>query len=390
MSAAEKPTLGIAMVGHGLMGRAHSHAWQNVAAIFDLPVAPVMVVLCGRDGAAVERERCRLRWKDGSTDWRAAIERPDVQVVDICTPSASHPEIALAALAAGKHVLCEKPLANSLTEAEAMAQGAAQALAVGARSMVGFNYRRVPAVGLARQIVAAGRLGEIRHVRAQYLQEWLVDPTFPLTWRLTHEEAGSGALGDLASHLVDLATHLLADEVTSVSSLLRTFVAERPSPTPRSDADAAARSSDVRGVVTVDDASLFLAQFSLGGVGSFEATRVAAGNKKAMRIEINGTAGSLRLNFERLNELELFEGADDENAGFRTILVTEPHHPWMSGWPSGHVIGWEHTFVHQARDLLTAIGNDHDVFPNFSDGLQTQRVLAAVETAHRSRQWEAV
>jgi predicted dehydrogenase len=254
--------------------------------------------------------------------------------------------------------------------------------------MVGFNYRRVPAVELARQIIAVGRLGEIRHVRAQYLQEWLVDPAFPLTWRLTQEEAGSGALGDLASHLVDLTTHLLADEITSVSSLLRTFVGERPFPAPRSDPDAVARSPGAHGAVTVDDASLFLAQFSLGGVGSFEATRVAAGNKKAMKIEINGTAGSLRFNVERLNELELFEGGDD--AGFRTILVTEPRHPWMSGWPAGHVIGWEHTFVHQARDLLTAIGEDRDVFPDFGDGLQTQRVLAAVETAHRSRRWEPV
>ena len=374
------------MIGHGFMGRAHSNAWCSVASAFDPPVVPVMTVVCGRDAAALESARSRLGWASASTDWREAIERPDVGLVDICTPSASHPEIAIAALAAGKHVLCEKPLANSALAAESMAQAAATARLGGVLSMVGFNYRRVPALELARQLIAEGRLGEIRHVRAQYLQDWLVDPSFPLTWRLRSEEAGSGALGDLGAHIVDLTSHLLADKVTSVSSLLKTFVEQRP----LSENAAGSRQGSATGAVTVDDASLFLARFGGGAIASFEASRMAAGSKNAMRIEVNGTAGSVRFDLERLNELKLFERGDD-TAGFRTILVTQASHPWMSAWwPPGHIIGWEHTFVHQARDLLAAIGEDRDASPDFRDGLYTQRVLAAVETAHASRRWERV
>ena len=240
--------------------------------------------------------------------------------------------------------------------------------------MTGFNYRRVPAMALARQLVTDGRIGQIRHVRASYLQDWLVDPSFPLTWRLQRERAGSGALGDLGAHLVDLAQYLTGELVAGVSAATATFVRERPLP---EAADGGARS----GPVTVDDAAVFTARLRSGALASFEATRFAAGRKNQLRIELNGDRGSLAFDLERLNELQFCDRADDlAEAGFRRILVTEPGHPYLSAWwPPGHVLGWEHTFTHQVRDLVTAIAAGTDPAPSFQDGLQVQRVLAAVE-----------
>ena len=379
--AADRPVLGVGMVGYAFMGAAHSQAWRTAPHVFDLPLRPAMVALCGRDATAVRAAAGRLGWASAETDWRALIDRDDVALVDVCTPGNSHAEVAIAALDAGKHVLCEKPLANTLAEAQAMADAAGRAASRGVRAMTGFNYRRVPAVALARQLVADGRIGPIRHVRASYLQDWLVDPAFPLTWWLQRERAGSGALGDLGAHIVDLAQYLTGELITGVSSITATFVGERP------------LEGGGSGPVTVDDAALFTARLSSGTLASFEATRFATGRKNQLRIELNGERGSLVFDLERLNELQFSDRSEPPaTAGFRTILVTEPGHPYLSAWwPPGHVLGWEHTFTHEVRDLVTAIAHGTDPAPSFRDGLQVQRVLDAVErSAEHESSWTSV
>jgi predicted dehydrogenase len=379
-SQPDTPELGIGMVGYAFMGAAHSRAWATVAQVFDVPLRPRMAALAGRDGAAARAAAHRFGWRHAETDWRALIDRDDVQLVDICTPGDTHAEIAIAALAAGKHVLCEKPLANTLAEAEAMAAAAARAERNGVRAMVGFNYRRVPAVALARRLIMDGQIGTLRHVRASYLQDWLTDAAVPLTWRLQRERAGSGALGDIGAHAIDLAQYLSGEPLTGVSGLMTTFVTER--------SPAGASSGAEKVPVTVDDAALFTGRLPSGAVALFEATRFAAGRKNALTIELNGDLGSLAFDLERLNELNFYDRTESETtAGFRRILVTEPDHPYLEGWwPPGHVLGWEHTFVNQARDLLTDIAADSDPEPSFADGLQVQRVLAAVQhsAAHAS------
>ncbi|MBW5421120.1 gfo/Idh/MocA family oxidoreductase [Streptomyces sp. BG9H] len=378
--AAGKRPLGVGMVGYAFMGAAHSQGWRTVGRVFDLPVDPVLAAVCGRDAGAVRAAADRLGWAAAETDWRALIARDDVDLVDICTPGDSHAEIAVAALEAGKHVLCEKPLANTVEEAEAMAEAAERARARGQVAMVGFNYRRVPALALARRMVAQGRLGALRHVRLTYLQDWLVDAGFPLTWRLLKEHAGSGALGDLGAHIVDLAQYLAGEQVAGVSALTETFVRERPileGPSSGLTASGGTR----RGTVTVDDAALFTGRFPSGALASFEATRFAAGRKNALRLELNGSEGSLAFDLERLNELSFHDHTEPAaSSGFRRILVTEPEHPYLDAWwPPGHGLGYEHTFVHQARDLLHAIATGARPEPSFADGLCVQRVLAAVE-----------
>ncbi|BCJ32016.1 oxidoreductase [Actinocatenispora sera] len=368
-------TVGVGMVGTAFMGAAHSQAWRTVNRVFDLPVTARMAVICGRDPARTEAAASRLGWAATETDWRALIDRDDVELVDICTPGDTHAEIAIAALAAGKHVLCEKPLANTVAEAEAMAAAARDA---GTVAMCGFTYRRVPAVTLMHDLVAAGRIGRIRQVRACYLQDWLVDPAAPWTWRLSADRAGSGALGDLGAHVIDAVRFLTGAEFESVSALTETFVTERPLPGGTGNAP-----------VTVDDAALFLARLSGGVVGTFEATRYATGRKNALRIEVNGTLGTLAFDLERLNELEFYDGGQlSAEAGFRRILVTEPDHPYLSAWwPPGHLLGYEHAFTHQARDLLAAVGGGDPVRPSFEDGLAAQRVLDAVGRSARDSTW---
>ncbi|MET8892989.1 Gfo/Idh/MocA family protein [Streptomyces albogriseolus] len=375
-----KPPLRVGMVGYAFMGAAHSQGWRTVGRVFDLPLRPEMAVICGRDADAVRAAADRHGWAEAETDWRALVERDDIDLVDICTPGDSHAEIALAALAAGKHVLCEKPLANTVAEAEAMARAAQEARDRGQAAMVGFNYRRVPATALARRMVEEGRIGTLRHVRVAYLQDWLVDPQFPLTWRLRREQAGSGSLGDLGAHIVDLAQYLAGERLAGVSALTETFVRERPLPTAPSSGLAAVSAAGT-GPVTVDDAAVFTGRFASGALASFEATRYATGRKNALRIELNGERGSLAFDLERLNELEYHDGTGDATyGGFRRILVTEPDHPYLDAWwPPGHGLGYEHTFAHQARDLVHAIAEGRSPEPSFADGLQVQRVLAAVE-----------
>ncbi len=382
--------LGIGLIGYAFMGAAHSQAWRSAPRFFDLPLDPQLNVLCGRNAEAVRAAATKLGWKETETDWRKLLGRDDVQLVDVCTPGDSHAEIAIAALEAGKHVLCEKPLANTVEEAEAMTAAAEKAKAQGIRSMVGFTYRRVPAIGLARRLVADGKIGTIRHVRAQYLQDWIADPEAPLSWRLDKEKAGSGALGDIGAHIVDLTQYITGDTIGEVSARLETFVKERPVAAEHSGLAGTAGAE--RGPVTVDDAAVFLATFRSGALGVFEATRFATGRKNAIRIEINGSLGSLAFDFEDMNLLHYYDATEDSRtAGFRRILATEPDHPYVAAWwPPGHLLGYEHGFTHQVVDLVTAIAEGVDPTPSFADGLQVQRVLAAVETSSTSRQWQEI
>ncbi|MEC8445263.1 MAG: Gfo/Idh/MocA family oxidoreductase [Actinomycetota bacterium] len=377
-------SLGVGMIGYSFMGAVHSHAWRTVGRVFDLGVDVDMRVICGRNEEAVTAAAAKYGWQSEETDWRAVIARDDIDIIDVCTPGSSHEEIAVAALNAGKHVICEKPLANTVAEAERMA---AAAQASSGKSMVAFNYRRVPALAYARELVRQGRLGRIFHVRAVYLQDWIIDPEFPLVWRLVKEEAGSGALGDLGAHIVDAAQFVTGSQITNVSGELRTFIDERPL-VGETHLLEATKSAE-RGKVTVDDAALFLANFDNGAVGTFEATRFASGRKNGMAIEVNGEKASLRFEFESMNELWVHDHTvDGKDAGFRRVMVTESDHPYVEGWwPPGHVLGYDHTFTHEFRDFVLDIVNDRAPEPSFADGLYVQRVLDAVE---RSAQAQSV
>ena len=379
----EPRELGVAMIGYAFMGAAHSQAWRTAPAFFDLPITPRLRVVCGRDAEAAGAVAERFGWESVETDWRAVLERDDVDLVDICTPGDTHAEIAIAALEAGKHVLCEKPLANTVEEAEKMASAAREAAARGVRAMVGFTYRRTPAVALARRLVEEGRIGTVRHVRAQYLQDWLVDGDAPMSWRLDRTRAGSGALGDIGAHIVDMAQFVTGDRITSVSGVMETFVTSRPLAGEHGTLGGTSSGEGERGTVTVDDAAAFTARFASGALGVFEATRFATGRKNALRLEVNGSLGSLAFDFEDMNVLEVFDAREDaRSAGFRRVLVTEADHPYVAAWwPPGHGLGYEHGFTHQVVDLVTAIADDTDPRPGFDDGLAVQRVLGAVEAS---------
>lgn len=370
--AAAKP-FGVAAIGYAFMGKAHSNAWRNVASFFDVPSFE-QKVLVGRDPEQVAEAAAKYGWSESATDWRSVLERDDIHIVDICAPGWMHAEIAIAALEAGKHVLVEKPLANTLAEAEAMAEAAAVARSRGVQSMIGFNYRRVPALALAKELIAEGRLGTVRHVRAAYLQDWLVDADSPMTWRLKKETAGSGALGDIASHAIDQVLFLLGDTVTEVSGRLHTFVDSRPG-------------ADGPEQVTVDDAAWATLALASGAVASVEVSRMAAGKKNSLTMEIYGDKGSLLFDLESINELGFMDATVPvREQGFRRILVNEPEHPYMDAWwPQGHVIGWEHTFTHEIRDFLLAIDAGTAPSPSFDEGLAVQKVLAAIEESANNK-----
>lgn len=364
--------LGVAAIGYAFMGKAHSNAWRNVASFFDVP-AFEQKVLVGRDATAVADAAAKYGWAESATDWRTVITRDDIDIVDICAPGWMHAEIAIAALEAGKHVLVEKPLANTLAEAELMTAAAAKARARGIQSMIGFNYRRVPALALAKELIAEGRLGTVRHVRAAYLQDWLANAQAPMTWRLRKETAGSGALGDIASHAIDQVLFLLGGQVTEVSGRLNTFVTQRPGK------DSAGQ--DGIEEVTVDDAAWATLSLASGAVASVEVSRVATGRKNSLQIEVYGDKGTILFDLENLNELGFLDAtAPVREQGFRRILVNEPEHPYLAAWwPQGHIIGWEHTFTHQVRDFLTAIKDGTQPSPSFEEGLNVQYILNAVE-----------
>jgi predicted dehydrogenase len=348
------------------MGKAHSHAWRNVAAL--RPGAPGVrqQVLVGRDADAVAAAAGQYGWTESATDWREVLDRDDIDIVDVCVPGHLHAEVAIAALEAGKHVIAEKPLANTMAEAEKMVATAKAARERGVHSMVGFNYRRVPALALARRHIAAGRLGDVRQVRVSYLQDWLADDAAPMTWRLRRELAGSGALGDLASHAVDQVRFLLGHEVTAVNAITHTFVPQRTG-------------ADGPEEVTVDDAAWGTLRTDGGAVVSLEVTRMATARKNALGIEVYGSNGALRFDLESLNHLDVcLDGADS----FSRELVTEQDDPYIDGWwPPGHVLGWDATFTNQASDFLVALAEGREPTPSFEDGIAVQRVLAAIEAS---------
>jgi predicted dehydrogenase len=372
------PEINVALIGYAFMGKAHSNAYRQVAPFFSPRLTPRMKVICGRNAKNVAAAARQYGWEEAATDWREVVRRKDIDLVDVSTPGDSHAEISIAAARAGKAVLCEKPLANTVAEAERMLAAVEKARVV---HMLCHNYRRAPAVMLAKQLIDDGQLGEIRHYRGTYLQDWPADPNFPLVWRLDKAKAGSGALGDLAAHSIDLARFLVG-EITEVAGELETFVKMRPL------ADNPKR----RGRVTVDDASIALVRFDQGAIGTIEATRMALGRKNYNRFEINGSRGSVVFDMEKMNELEVYLESDKQRVrGFHRVLATEPTHPYFKAWwPAGHIIGYEHTFIHTIYDLLEAIADNRIPEPNFVDGVRNQRVLAAIEKAARTRRWVTV
>ena len=373
------PDINVALIGYAFMGRAHSNAYRQVSAFFSPSLTPRMKVICGRTRDKVEQVARQFGWDEAATDWRAVIARPDIQLVDISTSVDSHADIAIAAAEAGKAVFCEKPLARNVQEADAMLAAVRRA---GVANMVCHNYRRAPAVMLAHRLIAEGALGTIRHFRGTYLQEWLVNPDAPRSWRLDRTKAGAGTLGDLGSHVIDLARFLVG-EISDVTGAVETFIKDRPLP------DDPSR----RVPVSVDDAAAAVVRFAGGALGTIEVTRYAPGRKNHNRFEINGSLGSLAFNLERMNELELYLASDPGAVrGFRTILVTDrEHHPYVKAWwPPGHIIGYEHTFTHTVYDLLEAIAAGTPVAPSFEDGLKNQRVVDAIERAAGARSWVAV
>jgi predicted dehydrogenase len=370
------------------MGKVHSHAFKDMSFFFPEAAAyPVMKAICGRNEANVSDAAKTFGWQSYETDWKTLIGRDDIHLVDVSTPGDSHAEIAIAAAEAGKHVFCEKPLANNLAEARAMADAVRNA---GVKSMVAYNYRRVPAVALAKKLIEEGRIGDIYHWRAVYLQDWIMDPDFPLVWRLQKEKAGSGPHGDLNAHIIDLARYLVGD-ISEVSGMQETFIKERPI---AEEIDAALGAStggsSQMGQVTVDDTTLFLARFENGAVGTFEATRFAGGRRNGNRFEINGSKGSIAFNLEKMNELQYYNREDEDHIqGFREIIVNEGVHPYMDHWwPPGHIIGWEHTFIHEVYDLMQAIGGaDDNLHPDFDEGVKDQAVLEAVSISAENKSW---
>ena len=374
--------LRVAMIGYGFMGAAHSQGWRTAPRVFDLPAEPEMAVVVGRNAEAVAAAAQKWGWAESATDWREVVARDDIDVVDIVTPGDTHAEIAIAALEAGKHVLCEKPLANTVAEAEAMAEAAGKAAALGIRAMVGFTYRRVPAVTFLRDLIAEGAVGTVNQVRASYRQDWLVDPEMPLAWRLQKEHAGSGALGDIGAHAIDLAQFVTGQNIDKVSGVIDTIVKERPLlDNSASGSGLSGTAGAGRGKVTVDDIAIFTGRFESGALASFEASRFATGRKNALQIEVSGDKGALAFDLEDLNSVQFYDRtAPADRQGFRKILVTEAEHPYVSAWwPAGHMLGYEHGFSHQVKDLVEAISNGTDPHPTFADGLRVQRVLDAVE-----------
>jgi predicted dehydrogenase len=369
--------LRVAIIGYRFMGKAHSNAWLQARRFFDIESQPVLKVACGREKEPLRKFAERWGWEHTETDWHKVVERDDIDIVDISLPQNLHCEVATAAAKAGKHIFCEKPMALTVAEAQQMVNAAQQA---GVKHYLNHNYRRCPAVQLAKRLIDDGKIGRIFHWRGAYQQDWIVDPNFPLTWHLQKEIAGSGPHGDLNSHSVDLA-HYLVGEIATVACLTAHFVHSRPLPSKGAgtfDAGGSAPSNEV-GEVTVEDASLMNVEFNSGAIGSFEATRFASGRKNRNTFEIYGSNGGVAFDLERMNELQYHSRFEPDYAqGYRTILVTDPSHPYIANWwPPGHIIGYEHSFVHAVVDFINAIDKDLPIEPNFLDGLKCIKVLEA-------------
>ncbi|MCS7145992.1 MAG: Gfo/Idh/MocA family oxidoreductase [Nitrososphaerota archaeon] len=374
--------IGVGMLGYAFMGKAHTNAFIKMPRMMQsVPAVPKLVAIYGRTLEQVKAAAERYGYKRYYTDWGQLVRDPEVELVDNGLPNNLHKDPCIEAAERGRHVICEKPMALNSREAEEMYRAVERA---GVKHMVAFNYRFVPAVVLARRLIQEGVIGKVLQFRGTYLQDWIMDPSFPLMWRLRREVAGSGALGDLGAHVFDLARYLVG-EVEAVMGLAKTFVEERPLP----------ENPTQRGKVTVDDAFISLVKFRNGAIGSVEATRFGAGCKNLLRFDVHGTEGTLVFNLERLNELELFERKDTaETQGYRRILVTDPLHPYIANWwPPGHIIGWEHTFVHEIHHFIDCIVNDKPVAPmgaTFLDGLKNNQILDAVLRSAETGRWERI
>lgn len=366
-----QPPIRIALIGYGFMGRAHSYALNVAARLFSHPSVAQLSILCGPNQEMAENFGAIWGWREVVNDWQHVVDRDDVDAIVITAPNVLHAPIAKAALKNGKHVYCEKPLANTLADAQAMTDIAKKS---GRVNMVGFNYRRVPAIALARELVMAGQLGQIYHFRAQYLQNWGARESTPYSWRFSREMAGSGALGDLGSHVIDLARYLVG-EFREISGQLKTFI------TSRTSADTSSGT-----LVTVDDSAIFSARFRCGATGSFEVSRVAMGRANSLQFEISGTQGCLSFNLERLNELSVCRANDNPLDGPKRVLVTNESHPYIQAWwPDGHVLGWDATVVHAMHDWIGAMATNSVVLPDFEEGLRCQAVINAVVQSAETR-----
>jgi predicted dehydrogenase len=378
----------VALLGHRFMGKAHSNAYRQVRKFFPGKLNPRMKVLVGKTMTPELEETAKtLGWEEVDCDWQRVVNRKDIDIVDVSTPGYLHHPMVIAAAKAGKHIFCEKPLANTLTEAKEMLKAVEKA---GVMHMVNFNYRRVPAVALAKKLIGEGRIGDVYHYHGAYLQDWIISPDFPLVWRLEKKHAGSGALGDIAAHAADLAEFLIG-EIESVTGQLTTFIKERPLVSGGGGAWGA-KGQKGKGKVTVDDDANFLARFKNGAVGVFETSRFAGGRRNFNTFEIYGSKGSIAYNNERMNELEIYDRTEpSETQGFKNIIVTQPEHPYVGNWwPPGHIIGYEHAFVHGVADFLTAIEKNRLPEPNFRQGARNQSVLDSIERSSKSGRWEKV
>ncbi|MEE2888102.1 MAG: Gfo/Idh/MocA family oxidoreductase [Planctomycetota bacterium] len=370
-------TCNVALIGQKFMGRAHSNAYSQVAHFFDLPRIPHRRLISARNAAELKEFAAKWGWEESTTRWQDIAEHPDIDLVDVGTPNDVHRDQSVAMLEAGKHVACEKPLAGTLADARAMVQAAKKAKK--SKTFVWFNYRRCPAVALAQQMVAKGRLGDIYHVRATYLQSW-AGPAVPLLWRFKKKIAGSGAHGDLNAHIIDMARFITGDEIAEINgAVAKTMIKERTIPGSRK-----------KGRSDVDDCVLFLTTFKKGAVGSFEATRLAPGNQNRNTIEINGSKGSVKFDFEDMNVLQFHEGFGGEQAsGWTRIMCTDAnHHPYAGNWwPDAHVLGYEHGFVNMAADIMRVLGGRKPAvpMPDFADAYETQRVLEASMISAKER-----
>lgn len=378
--------MNVAIIGYKFMGKAHSTAWKSMPDFFDTPIKPVLKVACGRNEEAVKEFADNWGWEEVETDWRKVVVRDDIDIIDISTPPALHKEIAIEAAKHGKHIFCEKPIALTAEEALEMYEAAE---AAGVTHYLNHNYRRTPAVMLAKQMIDEGKLGEIYHWRGCYLQSWLMDPNFPLTWHLQKEMAGSGASGGINSHSVDLARFLVG-EIKSVTGMAKTFVKERPLPEGTGGGTfSAGGTGEQKGKVTVEDAVSMVVEFENGALGSFEATTFAIGRLNYNYFEIYGSKGAVIWNLERMNELQYFDGSDEGGKqGFQTIMATDPSHPYMSHWwPPAHNIGYEHEFHHAVYDFLKAVDSGEKISPNFYDGYLGMKVLeAGLKSAETKKQ----
>ncbi len=369
----ETQSLNIAIIGHRFMGRAHSNGWLQAPRFFELNARPVLKIACGRDEDATRAFAENWGWQETESDWQKVVARDDIDIIDIATPTHLHHDMALAAAANGKHIFCEKPFCLGTTQAESMLEAADKA---GIVHYLNHNYRRCPAIRLAKKLIDEGKLGRLYHWRGTYQQDWLADPQTPMRWQLRHEFAGGGPHIDLGSHSVDLARYLMG-EIATVSCLKANFVNQRPDP-----------EGSGTGEVNVDDASLMNVEFDSGAVGSFECTRYASGRKNHNQFEINGSEGSIIFDLEKMNELQFFSrSGPSTEQGFRTILATDPEHDYVGNWwPPGHIIGYEHAFVHAAADFINAVSGDGTISPDFTDGLRCMQVLdAASRSAENGR-----